>query len=193
MMEQRFGRVTPAVKTAPPQKQKSPEATARPSAREQAFEAIFHAHYARVHGVLCRLLGDPAEAEDVALEAFWQLWQNPPSDMARLGGWLYRVATRLGLNALRAARRRQNYEGIERFTLNPAQRETEQVAEQHLDQARVRATLSQLPERDAQLLMLRHSGLSYQEIAAALHLAPGSVGTLLARAEAAFLKRYGLP
>ena len=34
--------------------------------------------------------------------------------------------------------------------------------------------------------MLRHSGLSYREIAEALGMAPGSVGTTLARAEAAF-------
>jgi RNA polymerase sigma-70 factor (ECF subfamily) len=50
--------------------------------------------------------------------------------------------------------------------------------------------LRQMKERDAQLLILRHSGLSYREIAAALDVAPGSVGTLLARAEAEFEQRY---
>jgi RNA polymerase sigma-70 factor (ECF subfamily) len=40
------------------------------------------------------------------------------------------------------------------------------------------------------LLVLRHSGLSYAEIAVALGLAPGSVGTLLARAETEFELRY---
>jgi len=37
---------------------------------------------------------------------------------------------------------------------------------------------------------LRYSGLSYAEIAAALGIAAGSVGTLLARAEADFERRY---
>jgi RNA polymerase sigma-70 factor (ECF subfamily) len=41
-----------------------------------------------------------------------------------------------------------------------------------------------------QLLLLRQEGLSYRELADALGLAPGSVGTLLARAEAAFIKAY---
>ena len=41
------------------------------------------------------------------------------------------------------------------------------------------------------MLILRHSGLSYKEIAATLGLAPGSVGALLARAEKEFERLYG--
>jgi RNA polymerase sigma-70 factor (ECF subfamily) len=44
--------------------------------------------------------------------------------------------------------------------------------------------------RSAMLLLLRQSGLSYREIASALEIAPGSVGTLLARAEKEFRKKY---
>jgi RNA polymerase sigma-70 factor (ECF subfamily) len=44
--------------------------------------------------------------------------------------------------------------------------------------------------RAAQVLVLRHSGLSYAEIAAAMNVAVGSVGTLLARAEKAFERHY---
>ena len=47
------------------------------------------------------------------------------------------------------------------------------------------------------LILLRADGLSYAELAAALHLNPGSVGTLLSRADQAFRKeyvhRYGTP
>ena len=47
----------------------------------------------------------------------------------------------------------------------------------------------------AELLLLRSDGLSYEEVASALELNPGSVGTLLGRAQRAFrkeyLKRYG--
>jgi RNA polymerase sigma-70 factor (ECF subfamily) len=50
--------------------------------------------------------------------------------------------------------------------------------------------LRELPARDAQLLILRHSGFAYKEIAAALGVAPGSIGTLLARAEAAFERQW---
>jgi RNA polymerase sigma-70 factor (ECF subfamily) len=58
------------------------------------------------------------------------------------------------------------------------------------EQAHVRATLNQLPARQGQLLLLRYAGLSYAEIAAALAIAPGSVGTLLARAERAFARAH---
>ncbi len=58
------------------------------------------------------------------------------------------------------------------------------------DRARVQAALARLPERQGKLLLLRHSGLSYAEVAMALDVAPGSVGTLLARAERAFLAAY---
>ena len=53
-----------------------------------------------------------------------------------------------------------------------------------------RAALARLPERTAKLLLLRYAGLSYAEIAAALQVAPGSVGTLLVRAERAFIQTY---
>jgi RNA polymerase sigma-70 factor (ECF subfamily) len=39
-------------------------------------------------------------------------------------------------------------------------------------------------------LLLRHAGFTYQEIAAAMEVAPGSVGTLLARAQRRFLSLY---
>ena len=44
--------------------------------------------------------------------------------------------------------------------------------------------------RDAQLLLLRSSDLAYREIARALGVQAGSVGTLLARAEREFERRY---
>lgn len=162
---------------------------------DAAFEAALTEHYTRVYGVLFRLLGDRAEAEDLTVETFWRLWQRSPAAGGNLGGWLYRVALRLGYNALRAARRRTRYEleaGADALDanapLNPAQ-----AAELTETRARVRAALNQLPARDAQLLLLRQAGLSYKELAAALGVAPGSIGTLLHRAEAAFEKVYGPP
>ena len=58
------------------------------------------------------------------------------------------------------------------------------------ERERVQAALARLPERTAKLLVLRHAGLAYAEIAAALQVAPGSVGTLLVRAERAFEAAY---
>jgi RNA polymerase sigma-70 factor (ECF subfamily) len=160
---------------------------------ERAFEAAFSEHYARIYGLLFRLLGDRAEAEDLTVETFWRLWERAPRRADNLAGWLYRVAMRLGYNALRAGRRRAQYEleaGREALTIN-APPDPADAVELAQERAAVRGVLDQMKPRDAQLLVLRHSGLSYAEIAAALGLAPGSVGTLLARAETEFELRYG--
>ena len=53
------------------------------------------------------------------------------------------------------------------------------------ERSRVRAALGRLPRTQAVALVLRHSGLSYAEVAAALDLSPGSVGTTVRRAESA--------
>jgi RNA polymerase sigma-70 factor (ECF subfamily) len=143
--------------------------------------------------MLYRMTGDWAEAEDLALEAFVQLYRRPPANQENLGGWLYRVASNLGLNALRSHRRRKDREEeagrlklMDAPEIDPAK--ALEIAD---EQQHVRQTLALLKPRDAQALLLRYSGLSYAELAAALQVAPSSVGTLLARAEAAFKKQYG--
>ena len=160
---------------------------------ETSFEAAFLEHYPRVYGVLFRLVGDRAEAEDLTLETFWKLWRQPPARAESLGGWLYRVAVRLGYNALRAARRRRRYEesaGRDALVFD-APLDPAHAAERRAQRDRVRAVLSQMPPREAQLLILRHAGLAYKDIAAVLEMAPGSVGALLARAEKKFEQLYG--
>jgi RNA polymerase sigma-70 factor (ECF subfamily) len=156
------------------------------------FEALFQSHWSRVCGILYRLVGDQAEAEDLALDTFLRLYRRPPGDDHNLGGWLYRVATNLGLNALRARRRRQRYEeeaGYMALDDNPAW-DPAAILEHTQEREQVRLALSQMKDRSAELLILRSSGLSYAEIAAALGIAPGSVGTLLARAEHEFEQQY---
>jgi len=156
------------------------------------FEALFQSHWTRVCAVTYRLVGDWAEAEDLALEAFLQLYRRPPRSSDNLGGWLYRVATNLGLNALRAGKRRQGYEAQAGVVMleNDASGDPAQEAERIQEQEQVRLALRRMQPRAAQLLVLRHSGLSYAELAEALNLNPASIGTLLVRAERAFEKIY---
>lgn len=153
-----------------------------------AFENLFIRHYPRVCSMLRRLVGRQDEAEDLALEAFVRLWRHQDRLEGKPEAWLYRVAANLGYNALRANRRRENYETRvgtreleERDDGDPpaAYERSERIA-------RVRGTLRRMAPRQAQILALRHAGLSYKELAEALRVAPGSIGTLLARAEAAF-------
>jgi RNA polymerase sigma-70 factor, ECF subfamily len=175
-----------------------PEATASGGAvnsersGQTSFEAVFIAHWARIVGILRRMVGDHARAEDLASEAFLKLYRRPPTASRdnNVAGWLYRTATNLGIDALRAAVRHEKLEASASAVPNV-------VAENGLDhllraekQQRVRQVLADLKPSQAQLLILRASGHSYKELAVALEVEPSSVGTLLVRAEAAFEKRH---
>ena len=159
-----------------------------------AFDALFRRHYQRIYQVLYRLVGD--EAEDLAQEVFLRLYRRPPrASDSDVGAWLYRVATHLGYNALRSKGRRELYRDIlGAVTGGLGWRRAETYPEAALEgkeeRYQVRAVLRRLKKRQATILVLRYSGLSYREMADVLGIAPGSVGTLLARAEHAFRLAY---
>ena len=158
------------------------------------FEALFMEHWSRIYRLLCRLVGDPAEAEDLTLETFIRLYQQHPSPESgfNLGGWLHRVATNLGLHSIRSFKRRERYElaaGKDAFEGKPENHPAE-IQVQEEEHRLTRQTLAQMNERQARLLVLRYSGLAYKEIAGELGLSPASIGPLLLRAEREFEKRF---
>ena len=158
---------------------------------ETAFEMLFVRYYGQVYRVLYRLTGTREAAEDLAQETFMAFYDHPPRLVAgsSLAAWLCRVALNQGYNALRAERR--SSQRIERAASFPPQNDPQTEALRAEERDHVRLVLRGLPERQAKLLVLRHAGLAYAEIAQALEVAPGSIGTLLARAERAFVAAYG--
>jgi RNA polymerase sigma-70 factor (ECF subfamily) len=64
----------------------------------------------------------------------------------------------------------------------------EEIAIASEEEREVRTALARLPRHAATVLVLRHSGLSYAEIAEAMEVRVGQVGTMLRRAEARFRK-----
>jgi RNA polymerase sigma-70 factor (ECF subfamily) len=157
-------------------------------------EVLFRAHYARITSMLARLTGDRGQAEEIAADVFQKLAQRPALIESRddLTAWMYRVATNAGFDALRTNSRRRKYEeaaGVNGIhALAPDSALDEMLREERC--ARVRSVLSDMKPREAQLLLLRSSGLAYREVAQTLGIQPGSVGTLLARAEAEFERRF---
>lgn len=147
------------------------------------LEEVFRATYPRVVAVAARVLGSRNEAEDVAQEVFLAFGRSSvPAGEAP--GWLAVAAAHTALNYLRSGRRRASRE--EAADRGPAVAPDVADAVVTLDERRrVRAALARLPRRQAIALVLRHSGLSYAEVAAALDLSPGSVGTTVRRAESA--------
>lgn len=152
------------------------------------FDTFFHAHYDRIARAVARVVGDSARAEELAVEAFWKLWRTPTAQGDGAAGWIYRTAIRMGLNDLRSHARRNHYEQLSHTPQAVPSPEEEHAAAE--ERAQVRRVLAALEGGQAELLLLRASGLSYQEVAAALDLNPSSVGTLLSRAQQAFRKEY---
>lgn len=161
---------------------------------DSEFEAIFLEHYKRVLAILVHLVGDRAQAEELANEVFWKLSRQSARWLLtnNVGGWLYRAATRAGIDALRSAAHRKRYEHAAALHNQEGALETGPLDDvlRREEAARVRAVLQSMKPAQAQLLLMRGSGASYRELADALEVAIGSVGTLLNRAELEFRKRY---
>jgi RNA polymerase sigma factor (sigma-70 family) len=169
------------------------EVAGQPSAAP-TFETLYLEHYSRIVAVLVRLLGDPAQAEELTNDVFWRLYRQRMtlSPDGNVGGWLYRTATNLGIDALRSAARRRQYEraaGELRAHAGAASSPLDDVLREE-QCIRVRGLLARLKPNQAQILVLRASGFSYKELAETLSVASGSVGTMLARAESAFAEAY---
>jgi RNA polymerase sigma-70 factor (ECF subfamily) len=167
-----------------------------------ALDAIVGRYQRRVQALAYRLCSNRETAEDLAQETFlrlhnsrhlWDRQQRTDDRQHNIRGWLYRVASNLAYNALRdEGRRRHRQQETARQTIVMARGEDDpaELAVRTDDRQAVRRALAALSQQQAQLLLLRHAGLSYRELAEALGVATGSVGTLLARAEIAFEKSY---
>jgi len=159
------------------------------------FEALFLAHYEGIYRLLLRMLGSAEEAEDLAQETFLRLYRQHSLRMGQhnVRAWLYRVAVNLAYNATREhVRRERRHRRVAEGDAQPAMAGTDPAegALRAEERAAARQALTALPRRQAQLLLLYYAGLSYRELATALGVAPGSVGTMLARAKAAFAAAY---
>ncbi len=148
---------------------------------------IFRRDYGRVVGVAARVLGTRNEAEDVAQEVFLT-FSRSAVPAAEASGWLSVAAAHTALNLLRSSRRRSSREKSVAASDHTVVGDVADAVVTLDERSRVRAALAQLPRKQAVTLVLRHSGLSYADVAAALKVPPGSVGTTVRRAEAALRK-----
>lgn len=166
---------------------------AREACAERPFEVFFLEQYPRLVRTLARIVGQRAQAEELAADAFCRL--HPRFDRFEPGArtaWLYRTAINLGFDALRSATRRVRREtAVERESAaraeSPDALRDLLIAEQR---RRVRVVLSRLPRRYARLLILGSLGWPYRDAATTLGMRPDSVYTAVARAKAQFERQY---
>lgn len=144
------------------------------------------AYQHRVFGVALRMLGNRAEAEEIAQETFLRAHRALPEFRggACLHTWLYAIASRLCLNRLASADRRLLRGDDEALATAPSgEPSAAAVLERAELDAAVREAIAALPDERRIVVVLRDvEGLSYDEIAEALGLEPGTVRSRLHRA-----------
>ena len=155
------------------------------------FAEQFRTHYGRLVLALGRIVGERGQAEELASEAFYRLYNRGPREERNHAGWVYRVGINLALDALRAnsRRRRRELEATKNaFAGAPPDPLSDLLAAEERD--RVRTVLARMKPAQAQVLILGSVGISYREVAAMLGLKPDSIYTLVCRARARFEREY---
>jgi RNA polymerase sigma-70 factor, ECF subfamily len=159
---------------------------------EHAFQAFYRAHGRALWSYLCRILGNPAQADDALQEAFCKFLVAPIGGLgeSEQRAYLFRIATNLVIDQWRKRSREQ--QALEQWpTADRAEKNQPSAAS--IDMSR---TFAELKPRERALLWLAYvEGSAHDEIAQSLGLKPKSIRVLLFRARrrlAALLEKKGL-
>ena len=152
-------------------------------------ERLFRTYHATLVRYLTRRLGDRDWAEEVAQETFVRALRQ--EKLVNERAWLFAVATNLVRDEARKDIRRRRRLTLLRAEVEEAEAPAvEQSMERAHEAGLARQALAALAERDRLALLMREEGLGYDEIASALSLSVGSVGTTLARARRRLAEAY---
>jgi len=161
----------------------SPHRNMTQSKRDSQFDSLVRDWQRPVYGLAVRMLGDSAEAEDATQEVFVRLLRDLDRyDAEReFRPWIYRIATNLILNRIRAAKTRRRIE-TEAASRQPSAEMDERVERRESDLA-VRSSLQDLDSDDRALVVLHfYEGLSKSDVAATLGMPRTTVLSRLDRA-----------
>jgi RNA polymerase sigma-70 factor (ECF subfamily) len=151
----------------------------------QAFEALVMAYQHRVFGIALRMMRDPVEAEDVAQEVFLRAHRGIDRfrGEAKISTWLYAITSRVCLNRLAAPARRRHVGDDVIASIPSAEADPASEAARGEVEAALHRAIAELSDDRRIVVILRDiEGLTYEEIADALALEPGTVRSRLHRA-----------
>lgn len=157
--------------------------------RDDELERLFKLYHVPLVRYLTRRLGDRDWAEEVAQETFLRALRQDALTSER--SWLFAVATNLVRDEARKDERRRRH--LQLLAAEERERVTEPLEtslERAQEGAMARKAVDALAERDRLALLMREEGLDYNEIADALGLSVGSIGTTLARARRRLAETY---
>ena len=149
---------------------------------EAAFARLYDATSARVFGLALRIVRDPAQAEEVAQEAFLEIWRTSSRfdpDRGSAIAWMLTIVHRKSVDRVRSAeassRRESTYHQRSQLVAHDA---TAEAAQASLEARRVRAALAALTEVQREALELAYlGGYTHTEVATMLDLPVGTAKT----------------
>ncbi|MFB8027078.1 RNA polymerase sigma factor [Streptomyces sp. NPDC056465] len=148
---------------------------------EDAFRTVYRAVHPRLLGYIRTLVGEP-DAEDVASESWLQIARDLDrfsGDADRFRGWAARIARNRALDHIRMRGRRPAIGGDEsELSGEPAESDTAGEALESLATGRAMSLIAQLPQDQAEAVVLRVViGLDAKSAALTLGKRPGAVRT----------------
>jgi len=148
------------------------------------FEDLYREYLGRIYAYVRAQVGTSADAEDVTSQVFMNAYQAYPRFEARNttpAAWLFRIARNATLDHFRAHGRRERLRRtVEHQPVVEADPATE--AEDRIQYRALLAHVAQLPERHREVISLRHSGLSFQEVGALMSCTEDAAKMLYHRA-----------
>lgn len=150
---------------------------------EDAFDALFRRHYPMLVVSGTRLLGDRAQAEEIAQDVLLELWRRRESLQLTgpVGAYLHQAARNRGLNRLRRLRTERVGEPYVRAPGSSSPTDARAISTELAQAVRDAIAGLSAPQREV-FEMSRDRGLTYQEIATLLGLSVKSVEARMGRA-----------
>jgi len=149
---------------------------------QQAVSELYDATSRMIYGLVLRILGDEAAAEEVLLDVFMQVWRQASSYDAERGSplaWLATIARSRAIDRLRAGRQHwQRTSSLETVSQQSTGESLEEAAYVTELRAIVREALASLSAEQREALELAYyAGMSHSEIAERLGQPLGTVKT----------------
>jgi RNA polymerase sigma-70 factor (ECF subfamily) len=158
----------------------------------EAFRALFEKYKDTVYSIALRYSGDPAAAQDIAQDTFLKLFSAIGSFRgdSNFDSWLYRMVVNSCFDQRRKTRRLTPLlDEVLSILRTPDVSVLEEVLRSEMS-AQVRTVVDSLAPDHRMVVVLRYTqGLSYDEIAAILGCAPGTIASRLNRAHKVLERR----